>query len=167
MYTLEHARIVDTDACNQIIGEGRQFQREQGFVQWTDDYPNIDTVRGDIAANIGYVLKADNVIVGYMCIDFSGEPAYADIEGTWCSAQPYAVVHRMAFSRKFQGAGLADTAFTLIETLCLDNKTAYIRVDTDPSNRRMQHILTKNGYSHCGSIIFQGSEKLAYDKLLS
>ena len=54
MYTLEHARIVDTDARNQIIGEGRQFQREQGFVQWTDDYPNIDTVRGDIADPRGY-----------------------------------------------------------------------------------------------------------------
>ncbi len=33
MYTLEHARIVDTDVCNQIIDEERQFQREQGFVQ--------------------------------------------------------------------------------------------------------------------------------------
>ena len=28
-----------------ILEEGRRFQREQGFVQGTDDYPNIATVR--------------------------------------------------------------------------------------------------------------------------
>lgn len=166
MYTLAFAETTDVKVCYQIIEEGRRFQKEQGFVQWTDDYPNIDTVHSDIAANIGYVLKTDNNIAGYMCIDFSGEPAYANIEGAWRSAQPYAVVHRMAFSRAFRGTGLANTAFALVEALCRDKNIPYIRVDTDPANKRMQHILTKNGFSHCGSITFQGSEKLAYDKLL-
>lgn len=166
MYTLAFAKTADAELCYQIIDEGRRFQKEQGFVQWTDDYPNIDTIHSDIAANIGYVLKTDNNIAGYMCIDFSGEPAYVNIDGAWRSAQPYAVVHRMAFSRTFQGTGLANTAFTLIEALCRDKNIPYIRVDTDPANKRMQHILTKNGFSHCGSITFQGGEKLAYDKLL-
>ncbi|MCI8454420.1 MAG: GNAT family N-acetyltransferase [Lachnospiraceae bacterium] len=167
MYTLELAEMDDVELCSQIIEEGRQFQREQGFVQWTDEYPNLDTIRGDAAAGIGYILKADGMPAGYMCIDFSGEPAYADIEGKWSSNQAYAVIHRMAFDRKFRGIGLVDTAFALIEKLCLENKIAYIRADTDFPNKRMQHILSKNGFKECGVIVFQGSGKIAYDKLLS
>lgn len=127
--------------------------------------PNIDTIRSDVAENIGYVLRVDGVIAGYLCIDFSGEPAYAHIEGKWSSEQPYAVVHRMAFSRKFRGIGLVDTAFELIENLCLNRQITYIRVDTDVQNKRMQHILEKNQFTPCGMIVFQGGEKLAYDKL--
>ena len=56
MYTLELAEMDDVELCSQIIEEGRQFQREQGFVQWTDEYPNLDTIRGDAAAGIGYIL---------------------------------------------------------------------------------------------------------------
>ena len=167
MYTLTLAKAEDVELCGRILEEGRQFQREQGFVQWTDDYPNTDTVRSDVAAGVGYVLKADGVIAGYMCIDFSEEPAYAEIEGEWRSEQVYAVVHRMAFSSKFRGVGLADTAFALVEELCRDNRIAYIRMDTDFPNKRMQHILEKNRYIRCGVVVFQGSGKLAYDKLLS
>lgn len=167
MYQLELARADEIELYNEIIQEGRRFQREQGFVQWTEDYPNLDTIRGDAAAGIGYVLRADGEAAGYMCIDFSGEPAYGEIEGAWGAEQPYAVVHRMAFSRKFRGIGLVDTAFALIERLCLEKGVSYIRVDTDFPNRRMQHILEKNGFTRRGTIVFQGSGKLAYDKLLS
>lgn len=167
MLTLESARADEIEACNEILQEGRQFQREQGFVQWTEDYPNMDTIRGDVAAGTGYALRADGVTAGYLCVDFSGEPAYAEIEGAWGAEQPYAVTHRMAFSRKFRGMGLVDTAFALIEKLCLDRHISYIRVDTDFPNRRMQHILEKNGFIRRGTIVFQGSGKIAYDKLLS
>ncbi len=167
MYVLEPAGVDDVELCSQIIDEGRQFQQEQGFVQWTEDYPNMDTIRNDVNLGIGYVLKVDGTIAGYMCIDFSGEPAYAQIEGHWNADKPYAVVHRMAFLAKFRGMGLVDKTFALIEKLCLDKQISYIRVDTDFPNKRMQHILEKNHFSQCGIIIFQGSGKLAYDKLLS
>ena len=167
MYALELAKAEEIALCNEIIRQGRQFQQEQGFVQWTEDYPSIDTLRRDVADGTGYVLRVEGVIAGYMCIDFSGEPAYAEIQGAWVAERPYAVVHRMAFSRDFRGMGLVDTAFPLIETLCLDNGVSYIRVDTDFPNKRMQHILSKNGFTQRGTIVFQGGGKLAYDKILS
>ena len=80
MLTLELARADEIEACNEILQEGRRFQREQGFVQWTEDYPNMNTIRGDVAAGTGYALRADGVTAGYLCVDFSGEPAYAEIE---------------------------------------------------------------------------------------
>ena len=165
MYTLEPAGMEDLELCGQIIAEGRQFQREQGFVQWTEDYPNLDSVRRDIQSGSGYVFKVEGETAGYVSVDFSGEPAYDQIDGAWGADRPYAVIHRMAVRSKFQGAGLAGTAFAQIERLCLDKNVPYVRVNTDFPNQRMQHVLEKNHYVNRGVILFNG-EKLAYDKLL-
>lgn len=166
MSVLELAQMKELELCMDIIEEGKNFQKEQGFTQWTEDYPNIDTIRNDIQKEKGYVIKIDNRIAGYMCIDFDGEPAYTNIQGAWRAEAPYAVIHRMAFQKGFRGIGLTGIAFALIEKLCIQKGIYYLRVDTDFPNKRMQHILKKNGFVHCGDIVFQGSEKLAFDKLL-
>lgn len=166
MRTLELARTEDIGRCVEIIDMGRRFQQAQGFVQWTEDYPNIDTVRDDVKRGKGYVLRVDGVVAGYLCVDFDGEPAYDDIKGSWGTEEPYAVVHRMAFHSDFRGMGLTDSAFALIEELCGARGIKSIRVDTDFPNKRMQHILEKNGFQQRGVIVFQGGEKLAYDKRL-
>ena len=166
MDTLELARMEELDLYDRIIEMGRAFQRAQGFVQWTEAYPSRDTLREDIQAQKGYVLRADGAAAGYLCIDFDGEPAYADIRGRWRTEGPYAVVHRMAFHEAFRGKGLTASAFRLIEAMCAQRGVRAIRVDTDPRNRRMQHLLEANGFVPCGTVLFQGSEKWAYDKAL-
>ena len=166
MNILESANNSDIDVCWDILADGRRFQREQGFVQWTDDYPNRDTVKDDILSQKGYVLKVDGAIAGYMCIDFSGEPAYESIDGSWRSEKNYAVIHRIAFRKIFCGKGLSESAFSLAEKLCIEQGVDYLRIDTAPPNKRMQHILVKNGFEYCGVIKYQGSERLAYDKFL-
>lgn len=167
MNTLALAAAEHAEEYYGIIDMGRRFQKEQGFTQWTEDYPTLDTVREDIRADKGYSLLTDGKIAGYMCIDFDGEPAYQNIEGAWRLEGPYAVVHRMAFHSAFRGMGLAEASFRLIEELCQQKGVSIIRVDTDFPNKRMQHILTKNGFVNCGTVVFQGSAKLAYDKILS
>ena len=164
-YILTAAVPQNLDICLDIILQGKSFQREQGFIQWTDDYPNRSTIEEDIEKGIGYVVKAENRIAGYMCIDFSGEPAYENIEGKWHSDLPYGVIHRMAFDKAFRGIGLADITFSLIEKFCLKKGVSYIRIDTDFPNKRMQHILKKNGFKNCGVITLRGSGRLAFDKL--
>ena len=82
---MELVKAEEIALCNEIIRQGRQFQQEQGFVQWTEDYPSIDTLRRDVADGTGYVLRVEGVIAGYMCIDFSGEPAYTVVH-PWPSA---------------------------------------------------------------------------------
>ncbi len=157
----------EVEVCYQIIDQGREFQQMQGFTQWTKEYPDLKTIQDDIANHKGYVVKINGVIAGYLCVDFSGEPAYANIDGAWRSSQAYAVVHRMAFAPEFRGMGLSNEVWGLIANLCLENGIHYIRVDTDFPNKRMQHILEKNGFVKCGIISFQGSGKLAYDKFLA
>lgn len=77
------------------------------------------------------------------------------------------MVHRLALGQEYRGMGLADTAFALVEALCLERGVSNIRADTDFPNKRMQHVLEKNHFVRCGTIVFQGSGKLAYDKLLN
>ena len=167
MQPLELARMDELNRCYEIIEAGKRFQREQGFVQWTDDYPNVDTIRQDIERKKGYVVKFGDKIAAYMCIDFEGEPAYDHIRGGWHTIKPYAVVHRMAFDASFRGTGLTKCVFLLIEDLCRSRGAKSIRVDTDFSNGRMQHILEKNGFLKCGTIVFQGEGRLAYDKAVA
>ena len=166
MITLELALAEELEIYTRIIDAGRAFQQEQGFVQWTEDYPTAAILQQDIQHSKGYVVRVDGTVAGYMCIDFDGEPAYAHIEGAWQTPDSYAVVHRMALDPAFRGIGLTGTVFALIEALCREKGIPSIRVDTDFPNKRMQHILEKYGFVQRGVIYFQGGGKLAYDKMV-
>ena len=48
MNTLEVAKRQDYETCCKIINEGRNFQREQGFVQWDETYPTPEMISNDI-----------------------------------------------------------------------------------------------------------------------
>ena len=45
---LEPARPEELETCYAIIDSGREFQKEQGFVQWTEDYPSREIILDDI-----------------------------------------------------------------------------------------------------------------------
>ena len=66
------------------------------------------------------------------------------------------------------GAGTHE-GFCLIKTVekkLTAKGVPYLRIDTDYPNLRMQHILEKNGFVYCGTVLFEGAPKLAYDKPL-
>ena len=89
MFALFPAQLSEVDVCYALIDQGRAFQRKQGFVQWTDDYPQREHVADDIKTGKGYALKDEaGRIAGYICIDFGGEPAYDAIKGQWRSKEP-------------------------------------------------------------------------------
>lgn len=166
MKTLVPAKMDELAICYAIIDEGRKFQKEQGFVQWTDDYPNMDTIRDDIQDQKGFVIKDNGVIAGYMCIDLDGEPAYEGLHGKWGADGPYAVVNRLAFSSSFRGKGNTGSLFGLIEKLCAEKGVFNIRLNTYAENEKMRHIIEKNGFTRRGTVDFRGGEKIAYDKTI-
>lgn len=167
MYMLEPARMDELKICSDIIYEGKAFQREQGFVQWTDGYPSMDTIREDIEKKRGFVFRADGTIAAYVCVDFCGEPAYRDIKGAWITDGSYATAHRLVFSGQFRGKGLSELIFHDIEGLCRERGFCALRMDTGLENKRMQHVLEKNGFIKCGIIHYEGDERLAYEKMLA
>ena len=163
---LKLADIQDLTIAIQLIEQGKAFLKSLGIDQWQNGYPDEVCIKNDILERKGYFLVYGKAIVGYMCIDFDGEPAYDNLQGKWLSHMPYVVVHRMVINNTFKKKGLASIAFQLVEKLAIQNGIQSFRVDTDIDNKIMQHILNKNGFQYCGIVNFDNSEKIAFEKLI-
>ena len=150
----------------EIIAQAKAYLRAQGIDQWQDGYPDETSIRADIQRTRGYFLTVDDQIAGYLCVDFGGEPAYANIQGAWLSSGDYAVVHRLALLPAYRGQGLAGSAFALAADLCRIRGVRSLRADTDECNLRMQRAMARAGFARCGTIFFQGGDKIAYERLL-
>lgn len=165
---LRKTELCELDAAVRIIEDGRAYLKSQGLTQWQTGYPDRTCVGEDILAEKGWFLTDGENVMAYMCLDFSGEPAYGAIKGNWLTPADaeYLVIHRLAFDARFRGRGLASAAFSLAERHCAEKGVHSIRVDTDPENKIMQHILQKIGFTYCGTIWFAGGDKLAFEKLI-
>ena len=165
-YKLALAQLSDFDRCMEILASGRRFQRTQGFVQWEDHFPNGTLIRNDLENGFGYVLKADDVIAAYLYLGFDGDPSYPEIRGAWKYDGDYAVIHRIAIGDEYRGMGLSTVIFQQVAEICRSKDIPLLRIDTHRDNKRMQHVLTKNGFEYCGIVIQNGGDRLAYEKKL-
>lgn len=76
------------------------------------------------------------------------------------------VVHRLALDASVRGRGLASQVFEETERLARSKEIHSFKVDTDNDNQIMKHLLEKNGFQFCGTICFDNSEKIAFEKLI-
>ena len=72
----------------------------------------------------------------------------------------------MVVDDSYKGQGLAKQFFEQIETFVYARGILSIRVDTDNDNNIMKHLIEKSGYVYCGTIWFDNSVKIAYQKQL-
>lgn len=163
MIEMRLAKEEDVQFAADCFDCAREYQKEQGFLQWTDEYPNITTAIEDVKSKKGFIYYEKSALIGYVCIDFDGELTYNEIQGEWKTNQKYAVVHRLALSKSARGKGFSKEIFRLIKEFCIENNVFSIRVDTDKNNEIMQNILRKESFEYCGVIYFQGGPKLAYE----
>ena len=91
--------------------------REQGIDQWQTGYPDYACIENDIVHQKGFFIVENEDILGYICVDYNGESAYTNIQGTWNTSENDVVVHRMAFTDKARGKGISDIVFRLVEEL--------------------------------------------------
>lgn len=164
MEELRLAKLEEVQIAWDIINTAKAHLKEQGIDQWQTGYPDYDCIKKDIVHKKGFFIVRDGDILGYLCIDDDGEPSYSNIQGAWHTSENYVVVHRMAFTDQARGQGISSIAFRLVEELSKEKGIRSFRVDTDAYNKKMQHILKKNGFSYCGTIWFDNSEKIAFDK---
>ena len=166
IYELALARQEDFRRCMDILDAGREFQRQQGFIQWPDGFPDEESILCDIRSGLGYVVKVDGAIAAYLYLGFDGDPAYPAIRGAWGYEENYGVIHRIAIAPEFRGTGLASVVFRLVEDHCRERGIYLLRIDTDEQNKRMQHVLEKNGFVYCGTVVQGGGDRFAYEKKL-
>lgn len=166
MIRLETVQRQDAQKAAAFIEQGRACLKAQGIDQWQDGYPNLDSVKEDIAMGRGYFIMKDSEPAGYLCLDFGGEPAYEALEGKWLKKGAYGVIHRMAIGDAYRGMGLSDTAFGLAVALCREKGVFSLRADTHADNLKMQHILSKQGFAYCGIVWYGTGRRLAYEKTI-
>lgn len=75
-------------------------------------------------------------------------------------------VHRLALDASVRGRGLASQVFEETERLARSREIHSFKVDTNNDNQIMKHLLEKNGFQFCGTICFDNSEKIAFEKLI-
>lgn len=128
--------------------------------QWSDTYPDEETLLADIARGELYVACADE-IYGVFMLSFSGEETYKEIHGAWLNDEPYAVIHRIASLGK--GKKLLKDAIDFAF-----DKTNNIRIDTHEDNNIMRSLLNKLGFIYTGIIhLKSGDERRAYQLVKS
>ena len=164
--TVKTAEPYMADEIMEIIEDGRAYLKSQGLDQWQEGYPDRAQIDADLASGNGRVFCVGDRIAGYACVCFGADPFYFDIDGAWLDDKPYAVIHRCAVKASERGKGLGDTIFKTLEGFVKERGFDEIRVDTHRGNMVMQHLLQKNGYVYCGIILFDGRERLAFQKNL-
>ena len=132
--------------------------------QWgPTNWPPEGLIRQDIEKGNSYVCENDSgEVIGTFYFNFGKdiEPTYLDItDGRWMDDSPYGVVHRLATdgSQKGIGAFCINWAF---------DRCGHMRIDTHGDNKIMQHLVTKLGFVHCGTIYVEEDDypRLAFEK---
>ena len=166
-YQFRRAEEKDASKIWEILQQAIQKRKEEGSEQWQDGYPNPEIVANDIASKQGFVVLADEILAGYVCIAINDEPAYDELEGAWLTNEDFVVFHRAAIHKDFVGKGLATKMFNSIEKYALHNKIHSIKADTNFDNKPMLYLFEKLGYTYCGEVYFRGAPRKAYEKVLN
>lgn len=145
-----------------IYEAAKAKMREDGNMhQWSDKYPDEETLLADIARGELYIACEDDEIYGVFMLSFSGEETYKEIQGAWLNDEPYAVIHRIASLGK--GRKLLKDAIDIAFA-----STENIRIDTHEDNNIMRSLLNKLGFTYTGIIhLKSGDERRAYQLIKS
>ena len=150
----------------EIIAEARRLLRQSGSPQWQNGYPEAADIERDCRRGTAYVMVDEAEIVAYGAVIFTGEEAYNALEGRWLSDRPYVVLHRLAVAESQRDRGVAQQFFEAVAQLAAERGVESFRVDTHEMNGIMRHILQKTGFAYCGTVWYDGSPRMAYERLL-
>lgn len=153
------ATTADLPAISAIYAFARtQMAKDNNPTQWGKSHPAPKLLEADIAANHLYVIEEAGNIGGVFAFILGEDPTYQQIEGSWLNDQPYGTIHRIAGNGKVKG--IFNKALAFCEQL-----KPNIRIDTHQNNKRMQHLIEKNGFTYCGIILTDdNTPRLAYQK---
>ena len=149
---LDEIRNIFLVAKSKMVSDGN-------LEQWKDiDYPFCYT-KEDIDKRQCYVIENDNkeLIATFVYI-IGDDPTYSYIEGKWLNNNKYGTIHRIASNNKEKH--IFKTVLDYVLSSRID-----IRIDTHKDNKRMKHLIEKNGFTYCGIIyVRDGTPRLAYQK---
>lgn len=182
MLQMRHARVEDAARVAEILEDGKRTIAQFGIEQWQHGYPNIESVRADIASGSCYVAEdAAGRLVGTLALLAGVDPEYCRADIPWLTANPgegadeapYLAIHRSATAAEALGRGVMGFMFTAAEQVAREHGVQSIRIDTHPGNRAMRGFLTKQHFTEIAPIELtqKGDDeadlgRIAYEKLV-
>jgi GNAT superfamily N-acetyltransferase len=151
---MRRAQIEDFNAIEQIIFEGKELLAKQEINQWQTGYPNAASLMNDIVNGWTMVLEENGEILGTAAVIPGRDKSYENLDGQWLTDGPYLSIHRVAVSNRHHGRGLAQRLFEeIFMAVGRMNDIQSIRIDTNPMNLGMQHIIKKVGFIETGLVV--------------
>ncbi len=162
---IRKSREQDVKRMMEIYAYAReQMARTGNPNQWgPTNWPPEELIHRDIEKGNSYVCENDaGRVVGtfFFICGKDIEPTYLDItDGGWMDDSPYGVIHRIAADGSEKGIG----------SFCINwafDRCGHMRIETHGDNRVMQHLLTKLGFVHCGTIYVEEDDypRMAFEK---
>ena len=158
---IRNATPADLDRILAVYQTARDFMAKTGNpTQWGTTYPAPELLEEDIRLGRLFVDIAEDRICGVFMFALGDDPTYARIEnGQWLDHSPYGVIHRVA------GDGTTHGVLDRCVAFCRA-KCSHLRIDTHADNHVMQKLVTRAGFTSCGTIYVEdGSPRIAYEWL--
>ena len=160
---IRNAKMEELPYIMEIFDYAKKFMADTGNPhQWDNVYPAEDDIVKDIERGELHVCTVNGKIQAVFAATTGKTIGYDHLtEGAWVKdGREYLTIHRLA-SWGTQRR-MADRCIAWCEEKCHD-----LRADTHEDNKIIQHIFEKNGFKRCGKvIIFDGSERIAYQKII-
>ncbi len=169
MLTIRKTTPADLDALLALFDEARATIAALGIDQWQNGYPNRAVLEADLALSQSYCVTIDGRPVATFAMLQDGESTYDRIfDGHWPRGdhnRDYIAIHRVAISVACRGQGIAAEiiAYAIDFARVLGRNS--LRIDTHEGNVVMRKMLSKNGFTHCGTIFLaNGDKRVAYER---
>jgi ribosomal protein S18 acetylase RimI-like enzyme len=157
----------DLSAIVALFKKVIRILHASGNHQWDDNYPTASTFIADVEAKQLWIVEQAGQLAGVAAITTEQPPEYAN---AGLNIEENAlVIHRLAVSPEFRGAGVASALMLHAEELARASGIAALRVDTNKRNESALRLFTRHQYRLAGEIELSfrpGMEVLCYEKRL-
>lgn len=150
---IDLARPTDVNEIFTLLQLCGAHMRENGIMQWNENYPLKSHVEKDIDSKSMYCLRKDKQILGIIVIDENQSPEYEDLNWSFIE-NPILVVHRFAVLPSSQKNGLGKVLMDFALDFAIDTGYKSIRLDAYSGNERTVNFYKNRGYNKIGEIYF-------------
>jgi len=167
--TYRRAEEKDVAQIMKVIRDAQATLKEDGVNQWQDGFPTEEVIHEDMSVRSAFVILVDDIVSGFFVLAFGIEPDYVKpVRGAFKNNEPYAAIHRTAISKECKGKGVSRFMFQAAFDEIRKAGIAYARIDTHHDNKRMRHIMTREGFEETAVIVLSsnGDERIAAEKKL-
>lgn len=136
-----------------------------GIHQWDEQYPDIDTIKNDIASGTAYVCIIDKQIASVFTVNKECDPEYADGEWQYPKSS-FAVIHRLCVDPACQKEGIGIRTMLAAESLIQDMNFECVRLDAFSQNPAALRLYDKLCYSEVGIFSNRVGSFILFEKKL-